>query len=109
MTLIQRNFLSIMLMLLVFTGQVLAADGINLCDMNIHQISADHNDTVQSDMDRCNDITNCAMDCSLSMVSMLSSNIQFEANHISTDKINSLKYSTAARSFTSLFRPPISA
>ena len=109
MMLIQRNFLSIILMLLVFTGQAVATDSINLCDMDMHQMGAEHIDMAQIGMDSCNDDTNCAMDCSLSMVSMLSSYILFEAKYVSSENINSLISSIAVRSFTTLFRPPITA
>ena len=107
--LIHRKIISIMLMLLVFTSQAVAADGINSCDMDMHQMGLEHSGMAQGDMDCCNDDANCAMDCSLSMVSMLNSISPFEAEHVSSEKITSLQNSTAIRSLASLFRPPISA
>jgi len=103
--LIYQKILSIILILLVFTSQSLAAESINFCDMDM-QVS-EHSSMDQSEMDCCNDDLICAMDCSISMASMVSPSFLFEAENVSSEKIISPQNTTIIRSLTSLFRPPI--
>ncbi|MBT5074081.1 MAG: hypothetical protein HOH18_05835 [Kordiimonadaceae bacterium] len=97
---IKNRIVTALIILFVFSGQTLAAADLNFCDMDMEQMS-------MGQMDCCPDDTDCSMDCSLSMVSVLSGNNSFEAVHASSVKIITAKVSTFSRPLNSLFRPPI--
>lgn len=120
---LKQRIFTAMLMLFVITGQTMAAQGVNGCDMDIHQMDApqvemnhmDHSqmnhDTMEmskSIMTCCDDDATCAMDCSFAMVSMITEYASVDVVHSAAGKIKILSEATATRSLTSLFRPPIS-
>lgn len=111
MQIINKIF-KVVLILLVFSGQAMAAADLNSCDMDM-QMSQMPNDQ-QSDqhdgqkaMDCCGDDKGCIMDCSLSIVLILDELDAFQAPQISSEKITLTPKDATSRSFTSPFRPPI--
>tara|TARA_R110002096_G_scaffold362527_2_gene555660 strand:- start:6455 stop:6778 length:324 start_codon:yes stop_codon:yes gene_type:complete len=107
-------------MLLVFSGQVVIAGGVNSCNMEMHQTKArqmsmvDHEginmsqaDMNDGTMDCCDNA--CAMDCSLSMVSVLFESVWVEVVLTSTTTFILPDDTVILKSITSLYRPPISA
>ena len=109
------KLLKVLLMLFVFSGQVMAASGASSCDMDMHDMAMmDHSsmDMSSSDMDTdkmdCCDVS-CALDCGLSMTVAL-----VENGSIKTPSLTSLMFTfpqdvPITNSHLMLFRPPISA
>ena len=110
-------------MLFVITGQTMAVQGANGCDMDMHQMDApqmemghmDHSqmnhdmiDMEKPAMSCCDDAV-CALDCSLVMTSILSEQASLGIDQKAVGKIAILSTSIFKRSQTSLFRPPISS
>jgi len=110
------KLLKVLLMLFVFSGQVMAADGASSCDMDIHEMSMidhDNMDMPNSDMDTdkmdCCDLS-CALDCSLSMTIALVESTSIEAQQLlASSKIDVRQDQVFSNSQLVLFRPPISA
>ena len=99
----RTKLITALLMLLVLSGQVIAADDMVSCDMDMPQMAMmDH-----ESMDCC--ANDCAMDCSLSLITMIIEASSFEAMHTSSDKIILSQHDIFIQTYTSLFRPPISA
>ena len=96
-----------LLMVLVLSGQVIAADGITNCDMEMHQMDMPNSGMGTDKMDCCDSA--CAMDCSLAMVSALFENISFEATHTSSARITLPQDMALLKSYSSLYHPPITA
>ena len=94
--LFKNKIFTALLILFVFTGQAIAADGVNSCNMNMSQ----------SSMDYC-DNNDCTIDCNLSIVFVLSEIIILADNQVSPQKIHHISSSTISKSFTPLYRPPI--
>ena len=108
------KILKVLLMLFVFSGQVMAADGASSCDMDMHDMAMmDHSDMDMSHADMeaqkmdCCDET-CAMDCSLSMVTALLESSPFEVSPANSVLFSALQDAPAIRSLAGLYRPPIS-
>lgn len=117
---IKHRIFTALLMLLVFTGQAMATESVSICDMDHLEMS--HHQMDMSDMDHdmmgmasdatdcCDDdMSSCAMDCSFSMVSILSSFSSIQVEPLASFKIILASSVTIARPALSLFRPPISA
>ena len=120
---IKQRIFTAMLMLFVITGQTMAVQGANGCDMDMHQMDAlqmemghmDHSqmnhdmiDMEKPAMSCCDDAV-CALDCSLVMTSILSEQASLGIDQKAVGKIAILSTSIFKRSQTSLFRPPISS
>lgn len=102
-------------MLLVFTSQAVAADGIISCDMDMHDmVMMDNGDMDMSNskmdtdkMDCCD--ASCALDCGLSMTIALVESGSIETQSLTSTKIAIPQDMAIANSHLVLFRPPISA
>lgn len=109
------KLLKILLMLFVFSGQVMAADGASSCDVDMHEMAMiDHanmdmsNSKMDTDTMDCCDLS-CALDCSLSMTIALVEGISKEVQLQTSTKIDIPQEVTVSNSHLVLFRPPISA
>jgi len=109
------KILKVLLMLFVFSGQVMAADGASSCDMDMHDMAMmghsdmdmSHADMEVQKMDCCDET--CAMDCSLSMVTALLENNRFETSPTNSAMFTLPQDAPAIRSLAGLYRPPITA
>ena len=111
---IGTKILKVLLMLFVFSGQVMAADGASSCDMDMHDMTMmDHSgmDMPNSDMSTdkmdCCDVS-CALDCGLSMTVALVESGSVEGQSLTSTKITIPQDIAIANSHLVLFRPPIS-
>ena len=106
---------TILLMLFVLTGQVMAASSVSSCDMNMSQMDmSDHSnmgmshaDMNNNKMDCCDN--SCVMDCSISMVLALIDTTSFEVLSPSSAKIALPVATLIIKSSTTFYHPPISA
>lgn len=106
------KLLKVLLILFVFSGQVMAADGASSCDMDMHEMAMmDHGDMDMSNstdkMDCCD--ASCALDCGLSMTIALVESGSIETQSLTSTKIAIPQDMAIANSHLVLFRPPISA
>ncbi|HPF46643.1 MAG: hypothetical protein KDF58_09715 [Alphaproteobacteria bacterium] len=106
---LKQKIFTALLILLVLTGQAMAAKGANSCDMNMHKM--DHKIMAMSSgkMDCCDDDPICAMDCSLAISCILPEFSLTGFEYVSTQQIDIPVISISSQPLTSLFRPPISA
>ena len=106
---LKQHIFTALLILFVLTGQTMAAQGVNSCDMNMHQMNHKVMDMPNGKMDCCDDDPVCAMDCSLAMVSVIFEPVALDLHKISGEKINIPSVLITSQPSISLFRPPISA
>lgn len=102
-------------MLVVFSGQAMAAESTSSCDMDMHDMAMmdhgnmnmSHHDMDTQKMDCCDET--CIMDCSFSMTNALIENSRFEVLPVSSTLFSSHQDGTTILSLKGLYRPPISA
>lgn len=110
---LKNKIFTALLILLVFTGQSMADNGVNMCDMyDMYHSHMTHNqmDMASDTLVYCDgDMSSCVMDCSLSMVTILNVQSSYQVEPLTAFKIILPQSVMVARPSLSLFRPPISA
>lgn len=107
-------------MLLVFTGQVMAENEFDMCDMDhsmmshadmdMGQMNHDMTDMSEEAMDCCDDeALFCSMDCSYSITTILQNQSFVQAETLAASQILLPEEMMIARPTNTLYRPPISA
>lgn len=103
----KNKIFKVLLILVAFTGQAVAAVDLNSCDMDMAHMDVSPMNGTQQSMDCCDENADCMMDCSMSIVYILDDVALFDTCQPSSDKVSLITYTALRRSLNSLFRPPI--